>query len=772
MKRKGKNLLAVLLSVLLILGCTAPAGAAGSSEQLRKDETVYVILNEDGTVQKQIVSDWLHSNTGFHGAVDKNSLKAVENLKSDTQPVYRNGELVWNTDETDLYYQGESDDELPVSVKLRYELDGRELSARELSGKSGHLKITAELTNHETETVKIGGKSRDICTPFVTVCCAMLPADSYQNVVAEHGTVQTDSKTQLACFLTLPGVKASVSDLLPDSLKEIEELLLDGFTLEADVTSCEAPTFLFAASAGTDAFSEDLDTEELTSKLEELTEATTQLQDGTAEIDGAVGTLVEKLGELAEGYSQFDSGIDGLLSGAGQLAEGGKALLSSAGTLSEKSGELSAGAAQLKNGAAALSGQLNTQLVPALTEAQGQKDALEGKMKKLSAELGSLSIPDTSGLKSQLSAGVGQVFDGAAQGASKAAATAAGNAVAQQLSGALGSLQQAVPGKSAEIVSTVQSADLQIVQQALAGSGLDEATQAAVLSAVQGGMENSGSALSAGVAEGIGSMLPESLLSGNPITEQAAEQIAGAVCGSEQMQAARAQAVSKVSAAVPDLDASSFSGLLGEFQTLSSEASSMLGQVDTLTAALYDPNDPANEKTVVGAANALAAGAQTLSGGTEALAGGTNAFAAGVGQLTDGAGALYSGLTTLYVSSKTVADSISQFQSGGNELKDGTSQLRSGMEEFAEQAVKKLTEAVSPDSDLAKVLEKMADRAKAFEGTGRGENTELTVKYVMRTAASGDAAEAGGEQEKEAEAEKAGPVREESFWDRVKGLFR
>lgn len=770
MKHAGKRLLAVLLSLLLILGCTVPASAAGQSEPFQKDETVYVILNEDGAVQKQIVSDWLHSDTGFHGTVDKNSLAAVENLKSDTEPAYQDGGLKWDTEETDLYYQGESDAGLPVSVKLRYELDGRELPAGELSGKSGHLKITAELTNHETETVKIGGKEREICTPFVTVCCVLLPSDTYQNVTAEHGTVQTDSKTQLACFLTLPGVKASVSDLLPDSLRDVEELLLDGFTVEADVTDCEAPTFLFAASAGTDAFSEELDTEELTAKLEELTDATNQLQDGTAEVDSAVGTLVEKLGELAEGYSQFDAGIGTALSGAGQLAKGGKALLSGANTLSEKSGELAAGTAQLKNGAAELSGQLNTQLVPALTQAQGKKDALQGKMAALSAELNSLSIPDTSGLKSQLSAGVGQVFDGAAQGAAKAAAAATGEAVAQQLSGALSSAQQAIPEKSAEAVGAVQSADLQIVQQVLAGSGLDSDTQAALLSAVQSGMGSAAPALSAGVAEGIGSALPGSLLSGNPITEQAAEQIAGAVCGSEQMQAAKAQAVSTVSAAVPDFDTSSLNGLLGEFQALSAEASSMLGQVDTLTAALYDPVNPSNEKTVVGAANALAAGAQTLNSGTEALAGGAGSFAAGIVQLTDGADALYAGLNTLSDSSKTVADSISQFQSGGNELKDGTSRLRDGMDEFARQAVEKLTEAVSPDSDLAKVLEEMAHRAKAFEGTGRSENTELTVKYVMRTAPSGTAAETDGKQEPEETKET--PAQEESLWDRIKGLFR
>ena len=408
--KRAKKLFSILLSTLLLLTCSAPAVAAGPVP-VTKDENVFLILNPDGSVSEQIVSDWLHSDNGFHNVRDKSGLKEIENLKSNTQPVFRDGELIWNTEETDLYYRGETNAEPPVTAEIRYTLDGKELAPEELVGKSGHLTMAVKLTNQET-----------VCTPFLTVCAALLPADSYQNVSAEHGAVQTDSKTQLACFLALPGVRDSISGLLPDDLQELEEALLDEFTIEADVTQCEMPTFLFAAAPGRKALLEELDIDQLKNTLNELTDATEQLQDGTVELDDAVGTLVEKLGEFADGYSQFDEGISTAVEGADQLAEGGRNLLDNAEILSEKSGELAAGAEQLRNGAVGLSDQLNTQLVPALTAAAGQKDALQNKMAGLSAQLNGLTIPDTSGLKTQLSAGVGQVFDGAAYGAAKAAA--------------------------------------------------------------------------------------------------------------------------------------------------------------------------------------------------------------------------------------------------------------------------------------------------------------------------------------------------------------
>lgn len=769
MKRELKKLLAMTLALLLALGCTIPALAAGTDGTVKKEETVYLILNEDGSVKEQIVSDWLHCDKGLRNVRDKSSLSDIENLKSDTQPIRQGEALTWDTEEKDIYYQGKSSAKPPISVNISYELEGKVISPEELSGKSGRFSIHVKLQNNETGTAQINGKQRTICTPFFTLCAAMLPAESFTNISAEHGRVQTDSKTQLACFLALPGVSDSLKGLIPDSLSQINDYLLDELIIETDMENGQAPTFLFAAAPSLEGLSDAFDEPELADQMEQLKEATEELQNGAGSLDEAVGTLVEKLGEFSSGYAQFDQGVESALSGSQTLAAGGQSLLENALLLNEKTGELSAGAQQLQAGAGQLADQLNTQLVPALTAAQGQKDVLQNKMASLSGQLSGLTIPDVSGLKGQLSSGVGKVFDGAAYGAAQAASSATGQVIYEQMSGTLAGLPDTIAAQSGTIVSTVQGADLQVVQQVLANSGLDENTQAALLTAIQNSVGGTTEQLTAGVSQGLTDALPTGLLSGNPITEEAAGQIASAVCGSEQMQAARSQAVSAVASQVPNIDTAEFNTLLGEFQTLSGDASAMLSQVDALTAALYDPENPGDQGTVVGAANALAAGAESLSGGASALSGGVNAFASGVGQLAEGTNALYSGLGTLSSSSKTVADSISQFQSGGAQLKDGTLQLKEGMDAYADEAISKLTGMIDPDSDLGQVLSAMLDRGADYENAGKAENMDYTVKFIMRTAAPG-----AGEAEPADAGEEPAPAAqaEESFWDRVKGLLQ
>lgn len=232
----------------------------------------------------------------------------MENLKSDVLPEQDAGMLIWNTEDKDIYYQGKSELQPPVSVAITYLLDGKEIDAIDLNGKSGHLSVHVALKNNESRQIAIAGEQRTVFTPFFTVAAAMLPADSYTNITAEHGTVQTDSKTNLVCFLAMPGVSESLSGLLPENFTGLDSLMLDEITLEADVTDCRVPSFLFASSPTLEGLS--LDGEGSLSELQDLQNATRELQDGAGVLDDAAATLQEKLGEFADGYSEFDAGVD------------------------------------------------------------------------------------------------------------------------------------------------------------------------------------------------------------------------------------------------------------------------------------------------------------------------------------------------------------------------------------------------------------------------------------------------------------------------------
>lgn len=792
---------AATISALLLLGCAAPAFAADAT--VEKKETSYLILNADGSVQEQITSDWLHSDDGFDAVTDESGLSDIQNLKSDVMPEQSGNTLKWTTDETDIYYQGKNSAQAPVGVSIEYTLDGKAVTADELKGQSGHLVATVKLTNNTGEEVTVNGKKRTVYTPFFTVAAAVLPSENFKNITTEHGLAESDSKTQVACYLAMPGMKEAVSDLLPDSFDKLDDLMLDTLTLEADVTDCTVPTFLFAAAPNLSDLDLDEASDELGDTMNELTDAIDQLKDGSGALDDAVGTLVESLDTFASSYSQFDAGVDSALNGTQTLANGTENLLENAQLLATKTGELSLGAIQLQNSTAQLAGVMNQQLVPGLVEASEKKTALEDKMTELSGKLETVEIPDMTALKAQLGAGVEQVFDGAASGAAKAASEAAASnaakAASQKTAEEIKSNVQAA-SSSEDVTNAAAALTTQLyqggysagyqasktcVEMALNDStlDLDDAQKEAILKALAQAEPASTSTPSAEVIGNVTAQVsgmvtkiasgidPDAIASavGPKVAEQVAPIVTEKVTSSDDLAAAKQSAVQQVAAAIPDINTDELKSLMGEFKDLSSQAGEMMGSVDTLTGALYNAENPADTDTVVGAANAISDGAAKLGSGASQLATGTSAFATGVGTLDAGTNQLLSGMETLSSSSKTVSNAIGQFQSGGAELKDGTSELSDGMTEFSDTINDKLdglSEITDPDSTLARVIDIMKDRADSFKGSGRADGTDMTVSYVMRTATDSSSNSTSTTEETTTETE-----TKDSFWNRVANLF-
>lgn len=792
---------AATISALLLLGCAAPAFAADAT--VEKKETSYLILNADGSVQEQITSDWLHSDDGFDAVTDESDLSDIQNLKSDVMPEQSGNTLKWTTDETDIYYQGKNSAQAPVGVSIEYTLDGKAVTADELKGQSGHLVATVKLTNNTGEEVTVNGKKRTVYTPFFTVAAAVLPSENFKNITTEHGLVESDSKTQVACYLAMPGMKEAVSDLLPDSFDKLDDLMLDTLTLEADVTDCTVPTFLFAAAPNLSDLDLDEASDELGDTMDELTDAIDQLKDGSGALDDAVGTLVESLDTFASSYSQFDAGVDSALNGTQTLANGTENLLENAQLLATKTGELSLGAIQLQNSTAQLAGVMNQQLVPGLVEASEKKTALEDKMTELSGKLETVEIPDMTALKAQLGAGAEQVFDGAASGAAKAASEAAASnaakAASQKTAEEIKSNVQAA-SSSEDVTNAAAALTTQLyqggysagyqtskayVEAALNNEALrlTEEQKAAILATLAQAEQASTSTPSAEVIGNVTAQVsgmvtkiasgidPDAIASvvAPQVTEKVAPAVTEKVTTSEKLAAAKQSAVQQVAAAIPDINTDELKSLMGEFKDLSSQAGEMMDSVDTLTGALYNAENPADTNTVVGAANAISDGAAKLGSGASQLATGTSAFATGVGTLDAGTNQLLGGMETLSSSSKTVSNAIGQFQSGGAELKDGTSELSDGMTEFSGTINDKLdgfSEITDPNSMLARVIDIMKDRTDSFKGSGRADGTDMTVSYVMRTATDSSSNSTSTTEETTTETE-----TKDSFWNRVANLF-
>ena len=135
-KLRKKMMAGFAVGMAGIMG-TMPVYAAEGNTAVSKQETVYVNANASGDETKITVSDWL-KNSGVEDILeDQSELIGIKNVKGDETFENANGTMTWNTDGKDIYYQGTSEKELPVSVKLTYYLDGKEMAPQDLKGKSG-----------------------------------------------------------------------------------------------------------------------------------------------------------------------------------------------------------------------------------------------------------------------------------------------------------------------------------------------------------------------------------------------------------------------------------------------------------------------------------------------------------------------------------------------------------------------------------------------------------------------------------------------------------
>ena len=344
--KKSLRFASAALALTLAAGCAMPAFAAGKSS-FSKSETVYAVMNGDGSIKSTTVSEHLYSASGLANVTDKTTLTDIQNTESDAEFTQNGEELVWNTNDTDVYYKGNTDKALPIDVKVTYALDGQEAALEDIIGKSGHLTVTVALKNNETGTVNVNGKDRTIVTPLITAVGVILGGDA-SNVTAEHGMIESAAKSSVAAFVTLPGVKDSLSGLLPDEVDSIEDYLQDTVTVEADVTELTCPQVMVACATSTAALG--------TSNVFDLS-SINDLTDGINQLNDAMSQLMDGASQLVDGTSQLAGGVLALLDGANTLNNGAAALDDGLGqltngldTLSANNAALNAGAQQVADG--------------------------------------------------------------------------------------------------------------------------------------------------------------------------------------------------------------------------------------------------------------------------------------------------------------------------------------------------------------------------------------------------------------------------------------
>lgn len=326
-----------------------------------KTETVYSVLNSDGSISDTIVSSWLHDEDGINNIKETLNLTDVKNIKSNEKPSKDGNTYTWNAKGNDVYYEGTGTKQLPVSVKLRYELDGQEMSAKDMEGKSGHLKLTISFTNNYSEVKNINGKSIVIHPSYLAGGMLNMSTGKFSNVKCESGKIVNDGTNEMLAFANIPGLNETLRSAGLDKVNN-QLGISDDVTVEADVNNFDLGSIMVGMTNEIDLASELNgigSVSELTDGIDQLIEADDQLIDGSKQLYDGTTQLKEQAAPLTGSSDQ----VRQLSSGAIQLNDGVKALQTGISQYTAGASAINEGVNQLygiPQGAAAISSGMNT----------------------------------------------------------------------------------------------------------------------------------------------------------------------------------------------------------------------------------------------------------------------------------------------------------------------------------------------------------------------------------------------------------------------------
>lgn len=346
--RKLNRISKTVISGLLVTSLVVSNGAYANAQKISKDESVYVNADESGETTKITVSNWL-KNAGINGTInDESDLKDIQNVKGDETFTQNGDDVQWSAGSNDIYYQGTTDKELPVGVEIKYELDGKEIAAKDLLGQSGKLKITVSYTNKSKSTQTINGEKQEMYTPFVMATGIILPDDKFSNVEVDDGKIINEGSNNIVVGFGMPGMAESL-DLDEDAADKLPE----GFTVTADVTDFSiGNTITFASpSILSDLELDDIDDlDDLENKLEKLVDSSEDLVDGSKKLSDKMGELEDKFDDYQDGEKSLNKGIKDLVNGGTTLKKGVKDYTNGVDTLAKGTQSYVNGAKQITDG--------------------------------------------------------------------------------------------------------------------------------------------------------------------------------------------------------------------------------------------------------------------------------------------------------------------------------------------------------------------------------------------------------------------------------------
>ncbi|MBQ9608541.1 MAG: hypothetical protein IJV15_03745 [Lachnospiraceae bacterium] len=746
-----------------------------TEKDVYKDETVYAFADASGKVDNIVVSEWLRNPDKKSELVDKTDLKDIENVKGDEAFSQSGDTIKWQANGNDIYYQGTTDKELPVSVNVTYYLDGKETKASDMAGKSGKVTIRFDYTNNTSVEKEINGKKEDVSVPFVAISGLILDENA-TNIEVTNGKTMPQGGNTIVIGYAVPGLKDSL-DMDDESLGDLS--IPEYFEVSADVTDFSLDmTVTAVVSASEFNMESGLNTSELDDMVSQISEAGDALADGSTQLADGTATLLANMSDfeaganqLVTGANQLKTGADSLKTGADSVNEGANQLKTGADALKTGVDAVNTGANDLKNGIDAVNTGANDLKSGADAVNTGANDLKSGADAvntgandlKSGVDAVNTGANDLKSGADELATGAGELKTGMDNLVTSSDSLATGvstiNQSAQSISQGVTALDTALNTQMSDEEKAAVSAQASAVATETVNSQFAEGTETYNYIYNQATSSFKSALTDETMVQGMSAQVAAGIKSSDEIA-----QLKNALYTAGTVQAYQGAVAQYQAAGVTPPDYATFAASLSEEQKaeimagvnaqLNAVADTLASTVTTqITSGIAEQGADNIGQNVVAAckesastAAGQAAGQAAVSGaegakqqiagqieavgengyslvsGTQALAQGTAtlndkipSLTAGVSKLSEGVNQIATGSSQLADGSSKLADGTAQLADGSSKLADGTAQLVGGSSQLADgtsQLASGSAQLASGSAQLAAGSSQLADGTK------------------------------------------------------------
>ena len=739
-----------------------------------KDESVYLISDANGNVNKTIVVDHLKNKDKKDTLEDASNLSDIENVKGKEKFTQSGDKLTWQAGGKDIYYQGTATEEPPVTQKVTYYLDGKEISPEDLAGKSGKVKIRFDYTNTTSYTETVNGEKQTVSVPFAAITGLVL-GDGFENIEVTNGKAEVSDSSSVVLGYALPGLNDSLG--IKDGDLDGDVNIPEYMEMTADVENFSMPAAMtFVVNASDYVSTDGIDTSDLDDMINDLKDASTQLQDGsktlaegTDTLSDGLSTLQSKLGTFASGVGTLKSGLKTYTDGVSTLSGGLNKLNSNVPTLSNGITTLNSSAKSLNDGVALLNATVSAKFTD--SEKKTLLDQVHSTLESQKSEIEKQAQTTVASQKTAIQKQAQSAVDLQKTDIQKQAQST----VADQKEDIEKKAQAAVDDQKEQIKSvaaeTVKQQETEIKNQA--ASAVEQEFTSGKTDYITNEAKKQLESIKPVIESGVKAQFVQKMAEKNPaITDYDSAKTffdqnvgmkdgAAEACVNEQIDtiinnlagsvASTAKDASKIAAGEAAYTAASQTAGEAAYAgaSLAATTAAYTGAVSgaeqaTITSAEQTKATVAasiNQKQANG--YSLVTGMKALADGTQTLYNSVPTLTSGIKQLVDGSNTLVannaqlnSGASQLADGTNQIVSGVDQLTTGSKTLSEGAHTLADGMVQFNEEGINKILDAyngdLKPFTDKLQAVIDAGEEYQTYSAIADGQTG--SVKFIYKLA--------------------------------------